>query len=349
MSVQVLEEGMTHEARHDLESFFWLLLYIVLRYTNNSRSSKANAITGIFGSGYDLEQCKRCKRDHLGYDHPVSVEGNDGLNHILKEFHALCKHNFTQGTAPIARPGMTHRDVLDIFDTAFTMSWQKPGAYDGPQPWKLPGNVLHTAEMQKSQNQAKTRGTLDHTSYGDKALLEGRSVASLTQPEVARSHADEGHRLEGPGTPDYSEIEDETLALMESSDEDDPSDAEDMRPNAPDAPQGLALLDFDPNALDATAPRQPMPPPAHDGVGDPANQQSRRSSDQFQGPTGPEVNVIQDATTIPAPPTHTEPCEDPQGDVAGPSRPTRRAKSTSKTKRAPARNRAQATAQVAET
>ena len=80
MSIQVLQGKMTHEARHDLESFFWLLLYIVLRHTDHSLQSDPRALRSIFGAADDqTTDCKRRKQSHLAFDEPVSVFKNDEI------------------------------------------------------------------------------------------------------------------------------------------------------------------------------------------------------------------------------------------------------------------------------
>ncbi|EPT03318.1 hypothetical protein FOMPIDRAFT_1116313, partial [Fomitopsis schrenkii] len=142
MAVQVLQGKMTHEARHDLESFFWLFLFIILQYTNHRHPSGHAAINEIFGTpGCTLGGCMLAKQGFLGFGTPFSImdsngKENIGLTYILQEFHVLCKRNFTGGAAPIARPGVTHRLVLDIFDRALTMAWPKTN--DGPRRWELP-------------------------------------------------------------------------------------------------------------------------------------------------------------------------------------------------------------------
>ncbi|EPS92699.1 hypothetical protein FOMPIDRAFT_91439, partial [Fomitopsis schrenkii] len=131
MAVQILQGKMTHEARHDLESFFWLLLYIVLRHTDHSLSSNPDVFRSIF---QDVDEICHgllvSKREFLVSHAPVWIEGNEGLSYILREFHALCKRNFTEGRAPVVRPVMTHHEVLLIFDRALNMQW--PTANDGP-------------------------------------------------------------------------------------------------------------------------------------------------------------------------------------------------------------------------
>ena len=349
MSIQVLQGLMTHEARHDLESFFWLLLYIVLRHTNHTHSSGPDAITEIFGSsGSKLQQCKGLKQAYLAFQPPVGVHQNDPLTYILKEFHALCKKNFSENNAPVARPCMTHRDVLDIFDRAFTMDWPKND--DGPRPWKVPGNALHTVGMTESINKAKTQGSVSHATHGDQALFEGRPVQ--LEPEATHSPLDDDGRPQGPGTADNSVIGDDSLAMTESSDEDVPSDAEDMRPNAPDAPQGLALLDV--NMFSGAPARSPLAcQDVHDAIPDsgidPVGPPSSSALDVSQGLAPHCVNQAPRASTTLDPPSHTDNHGDVQNNTAGPSRPTRRARSPSKTKRAPAKSRARATRQVAET
>ncbi|EPT03332.1 hypothetical protein FOMPIDRAFT_89023 [Fomitopsis schrenkii] len=250
MSVDVLEGKMTHEARHDLESFFWLLLFVILRHTDHEHELGERAIRVIFGgAGDEFDTCKRSKVYFLAHDKPVQIKGNPALTHILKEFHALCKLNFVDYTGPVARPGMTHLQVLDIFDRALIMEW--PTANDGPRPWKVPGNALHTAEMRDAMNMVKSRGNSSHTKYGNKAKADGQSAQPAPQL---------------PGTADNSDFDDASLAIMEFSDDEIPSDAEERRPKAPDASPVLALLDVDPIPDANATPDEPPPMDDREGT-----------------------------------------------------------------------------------
>ena len=351
MSVEVLQGKRTHEARHDLESFYWLLLFIILRHTKHSLSSMPQTFSNIFGNAVDgLDDFKRRKQSHLGYDTPLSIPGNDGMTYILKEFHALCKQNCTPGGAPISRPGMTHRDVLDIFDRALTMQW--PTENDGPRPWGVPGNVLHTEAMKESINQDKTKGTFSRTTHQGNALFEGRPAQSPADPTATHASNEEDDRAQDSGTADNSDIGDETLFIAESSGEDVPSDVEDMRPNAPDAPQGLALLDVN-EILEAIAQgplaRQDARQGTRDSGTDSAGQPSRNGVDTSQDPVPQFVDQAPHDSTAPDPPSHIDDREDVQESTAGPSWPARQIKPPPKTRRAPAKSRARTTRQVAET
>lgn len=71
------------------------------------------------------------KRNSLNYWPPFTVMHNNGnenagWTYIIKKSHALlCKRNFTNGTEPVARPSMTHNDVIDIFKRGLAMDWPK--------------------------------------------------------------------------------------------------------------------------------------------------------------------------------------------------------------------------------
>ncbi|KAI0726951.1 hypothetical protein C8Q72DRAFT_751951, partial [Fomitopsis betulina] len=139
MAVEILRGKVTHEARHDLESFFWLFLYVVLHHTRHSRSLNPRAIRLIFGGPDDgFDDCLARKQSFLTFDEPVTVEGNVGLTYILKEFHALCSRSLPRSGVPAARPGMTHQDVIVIFKRGLAMDW--PKANDGPLHRELPKN-----------------------------------------------------------------------------------------------------------------------------------------------------------------------------------------------------------------
>ncbi|EPT03324.1 hypothetical protein FOMPIDRAFT_1046879 [Fomitopsis schrenkii] len=338
MSVNVLEGDMKHEARHDLESFFWLLLFIVLQHTSHNPSGREHDLIRVIfgGPGATLEQRKLNKFYFLALDKPARIKGNPGMTYILDVFHSLCRGNVTLGAKLEACPGMTHDEVLDIFNRVLTMKW--PMDNDGPRRWEVPSNALHTVETREVVNKVKLRGDLSDTTYGDKAKANGQNAQPA--PQI-------------PGTADHSEIGDASLAIMDFSDDEIPSDAEERRPIAPDAPPGLALLDVDPVPEATTHDPPAHPADAQEETSDSGvtsgGQPRRRALDPPQESTLRDVDPTLDAISAPDQHPPMDHGEDAQEGTTDPSRPTHRAKSPSRMKRAPAMRRARATRQVAVT
>ncbi|EPS92698.1 hypothetical protein FOMPIDRAFT_1056632 [Fomitopsis schrenkii] len=189
---------------------------------------------------------------------------------------------------------------------------------------------------------------------GDQAQPEGERAQFTPQSNAAALPVDDDDCPQLPATTDKSENDDANRAMMESRHEEVPSDIEEGLPNALDAPHMLSPPDIEP-VSDATVRGPPTHPDAHRDAADsdvaPAGQPSRRASDVTQESALLHVNPVPGASAAADQPPPTGNREDTQEGAAGPSRPTRRAKAPSKTKRAPAGSRARqgaATGQVGE-
>ena len=117
MSVEVLQQKMViHEARHDLESFYWLLLWLVLRHTNHSEYDCHGRLKKLFDQITE-EECADKKKLWLMRDvKRFKIYDNAPLNDLLKEFSVLCNAN-SELEPPLQAPSpVTHANVLQLFD-----------------------------------------------------------------------------------------------------------------------------------------------------------------------------------------------------------------------------------------
>ena len=145
MATELLEspEGR-HEVDHDLESFFWVLLWVVLRHTKHRFSPGSEEYTALFGSGepnvdsdVDHGACKRGYLFSLFYI-AVTVWDNEPLSGLLGRFRDLCGRSMGDRTFACPPCRMTHDEVLAIFDSALGKDgWPTDG--DGPRPFVPPG------------------------------------------------------------------------------------------------------------------------------------------------------------------------------------------------------------------
>lgn len=244
MSVEVLEGVVTHEARHDLESFFWLFLYIILKHTKHNHRLGHRAFHHIFGgTEAPMEMCSNAKLASLLFHPPVEVENNAGLTYILKEFHDLCSRNFAVRTEHVARPGMTHRDVLDIFNKALTMEW--PAANDGPRAFE-DETQLNGQSADQPEDHPQGPGTADNSEMDGADIVvtdssddEGSTDIEKRCPNV--SAADQGLALLDVGSRIPDTIVHDPI-IGEDVHEDVPaSGVGQASGNGSDAPQGLAV------------------------------------------------------------------------------------------------------------
>ena len=117
MSIEVLQRKMViHEARHDLESFYWLLLWLVLRHTNHSEYDCHGRLQKLFDEVTE-ECCADMKKLWLIRDvKRFKVYDNAPLDDPVKEFSRLCNAN-SEFEPPLQAPSpVTHANVLQLFD-----------------------------------------------------------------------------------------------------------------------------------------------------------------------------------------------------------------------------------------
>jgi hypothetical protein len=123
MAINVLEakanEDPTHQhgAHHDLESFYWLLIFLALRHTPH------NLRPLTYGQLFDsnLMQYRasaNAKRNWVEKSSLLICE-NAPFTNILHELTALVK-NQVASTSAVA---LTHQAFLDVLDRALELEW----------------------------------------------------------------------------------------------------------------------------------------------------------------------------------------------------------------------------------
>ncbi|KAH9919938.1 uncharacterized protein B0H18DRAFT_1106454 [Fomitopsis serialis] len=193
-----VEGEITHEARHDLESFYWLLVFIVL-----------------------------------------------GIQH---------GHHKKVGLRKLVLP----RRLDQRASTRWLLTPQAP----------LPVLVTSLDDLWKFRNLLRNSLSLDPSSIEGQARDDGyegsHHCCRLSvphprnpPPQAAPEYEQSDNEQDGSKTPDHSDDEDASVMLaQEPSDEEVVTDI-DERPNAPDAPHGLALLDEEPQQPEANASESP--------------------------------------------------------------------------------------------
>ncbi|KAI0761570.1 hypothetical protein BD413DRAFT_616946 [Trametes elegans] len=119
MAMELLDvefsQGVLHQPYHDLESFIWVLLWIVLRHTTTQHNRGVEEYSRIF----------QHQNDYAAYDakrswvtHPkrnVVVSGNPPLTSLLSELKGLLENSHRREEARVL---LTHKALLNAFDTA---------------------------------------------------------------------------------------------------------------------------------------------------------------------------------------------------------------------------------------
>ncbi|OJT05828.1 hypothetical protein TRAPUB_3323 [Trametes pubescens] len=147
MAVELLDpivKGIDHDSPHDIESFFWVLLWIVLRHTDHRYEGGKQGCEHVFKYGNDVE-ATGAKRAWLfrsiALDPVLVITGNAPLTDLLNSFHVLV-YDATM-TKMADRVPLTYASVLDIFDAAIARDDWPVG--DKALPFKLTDNrTKHT-------------------------------------------------------------------------------------------------------------------------------------------------------------------------------------------------------------
>ena len=101
---------VVHRVHHDLESFYWVLVWIVLRHTKHTHPEGKDACRVTFPA--DEEHHAQAKKQNWLLGPPCEVEGNRPLTALLANLRDLvCKSVFAGAL-------LTHETVLHAFELA---------------------------------------------------------------------------------------------------------------------------------------------------------------------------------------------------------------------------------------
>ncbi|KAL6306925.1 hypothetical protein BKA93DRAFT_878241 [Sparassis latifolia] len=119
MAVELLNKRrVIHDAHHDLESFYWLLIWLVLRHTSHDDPKGAKRCSLLFFHDDDI-LCGEVKRAWLCRDQYLGVPGNAPLTWLLKELTILCDDCQCRRNGPTVH--LTYKAVLEKFETALSL------------------------------------------------------------------------------------------------------------------------------------------------------------------------------------------------------------------------------------
>lgn len=138
MAIEILRTCVGHDVRHDLESFFWLLIWVVLRHTAHSQRSDPQMFMDLFGSCTEKDSAG-AKWVFLGASQPDwKVPGNEPLSTLITKFKVLvANQNPLIGADNSPDPiYLTYESVVALFDEALTKTTWPVG--DKALPFSLP-------------------------------------------------------------------------------------------------------------------------------------------------------------------------------------------------------------------
>ncbi|KAI0788321.1 hypothetical protein C8Q74DRAFT_1257359 [Fomes fomentarius] len=111
MSIDMLEgkSDFVHGPRHDLESFYWVLLWVIFRHTVHTLGQ--SICEDVFLCGDD-RHARALKYDWLTNNEKLKIANNVPLSRLLRRFRALVRGQLHTET------GLDHDAVLEIFEEA---------------------------------------------------------------------------------------------------------------------------------------------------------------------------------------------------------------------------------------
>ncbi|KZT63216.1 hypothetical protein DAEQUDRAFT_172354 [Daedalea quercina L-15889] len=143
MAVEVLRRGIIHQVRHDLESFYWLLLWLVLRHTKHRGVDTYHQLRALFDHATD-QICAQMKKGWFGNE--VEVIGNPPLTKLLDAFSLLCADNSGMRNSIPPHQPLTYDRVLRLFDDSLARTDWPEG--DAAIPFK-PGVLLDKTHLER--------------------------------------------------------------------------------------------------------------------------------------------------------------------------------------------------------
>ncbi|RPD54828.1 hypothetical protein L227DRAFT_657328 [Lentinus tigrinus ALCF2SS1-6] len=134
MAVQLLDcLALVYGVHHDLESYYWVLLWVLLRHARHDHPDGDRACSTLFKYVSDTE-AGNAKRAWLDKPTTLGIKGNRPLTRLLKDLHVLVNANLVKTTSKCVP--LTHDSMLEVFNKALERNdWPTD---DAAIPFKLP-------------------------------------------------------------------------------------------------------------------------------------------------------------------------------------------------------------------
>ena len=161
MAVEILSTYVAHDVRHDLESFFWLLIWVVLRYTETTCWPLYEEYIFLFGCQTE-KQSEAAKRTFLTKPILWKVVNNAPLTDLVMKYKRLCRWALPELDEPTSKPEpLTYENVVALFDEALARpDWPQN---DHAIPFKMPSKAHPTEDG--SQPASGSRGGSKRPAY----------------------------------------------------------------------------------------------------------------------------------------------------------------------------------------
>ncbi|KAI0667994.1 hypothetical protein C8Q78DRAFT_993898 [Trametes maxima] len=184
-----MEEDALHDVQHDLESFYWVLIWIVLRHTAHTHPHGRLACDTVFKFGSDTTS-RALKRDFVMQKKPVFVSDNAPFTTLLRKFTKLVSRTPYFGQNLDDPIPLTYDTVLPLFEEAINSTgWPENDAAILFTPPMVATNGHHDVVKGKnkrvfSDDAVETASTLNSEGTG-LGLDSGATAGSSTRPRKA--------------------------------------------------------------------------------------------------------------------------------------------------------------------
>ncbi|KAI9069099.1 hypothetical protein FKP32DRAFT_1671659 [Trametes sanguinea] len=137
---------------HDIESYYWVLLWVVLRHTRSHRHAKEDGeilCKKLFKAYYDDDSACGAKIGWLLHKLPLTVLDNEPLSTLNHRFKMMVAFSQTDLFHPIPRARLTYSAVLEAFDEALAKDawpkddWKPYGLLQEPRAGIAPAPIVH--------------------------------------------------------------------------------------------------------------------------------------------------------------------------------------------------------------
>jgi len=156
LAIELLDmsSSIIHGVHHDLESFYWLLIWVVLRHTNHTHRKGNRAFGTLFGSQKE-DTAKSVKTSWLieAVKDGFGVKDNVPFTHLLSRLTKIIYRSISLPERP--KVTLTYHPLLEAFDEALDMDgWL---TNDPALPFTAPKTDLEFPESGKPEPRASAK------------------------------------------------------------------------------------------------------------------------------------------------------------------------------------------------
>ncbi|KAJ7164718.1 hypothetical protein C8R43DRAFT_238851 [Mycena crocata] len=203
LAIALLKQPTNHRASHDLESIYWLLVWIILRHTAHTNTLQSRACHELFDQIPDT--AAQQKVAWLSGETPLAKELPLFLvTEALREKvaaqnprRAATKNPFITVTSPPPQAvELLHRDFVDLFEQALKIAWPEddkaivfeiPHKSDTPMKAAARASKAGSSLLRQVVSGSQGRGGLRTGSSGPKRQREPEMASTSTPTESGSS------------------------------------------------------------------------------------------------------------------------------------------------------------------